>query len=173
MAWDEEIVSITRALIDDTSDTPTYSDDRLEQAIIVAARLVLQELDFVQPFKASITDNSILPDPTDEENNTRDESFINLVSVRAACIVDRGSAMRAAGQAIRIRDGTSEVDLRDVFKSKLALIQKGWCSVYDDMKFQYQSSQQSVVVGAAIIGPFRLFACGGDDRAFLTGDPRG
>ena len=157
--WQTEMVALLRTLINDTASTPTYTDDRLEQVLVTAARFVSMELRFAQPYQGNITSVQIVPDPTDEANGFRDEFYINLTCLKAACIIDRGSAGAAAGQAIMIRDGTSQIDLREAFKAKLSLIAKGWCAVYDDVKDEYLVGQTgSVTMGLAIMGPFRAYA---------------
>lgn len=155
MAWQTDMTEVLRVLLGDMDDPPTYSDAKLQRVLVVAAFQVLQQLDFSYDFVTSIGEGEITPDPTDEA--TKDESFTNLVTVKAACIVDQGSAILAAGRAIAVRDGGSSVDLRGVFGAKLQLLQKGWCSVYEDAKLEYQAGQVRVA-GAAVLTPFRLFA---------------
>src|SRR5262245_14031646 len=147
MAWDDELPIVLRVMINDLADTPTYSDDRLTQVLVVADRLVKQALEFQVDYVVDVEDIDITSDPNAPP--TRDDNFINLVCAQAACIIDRGAAIGAASQAIRVRDGSSEVDLRTAFQAKLALLEKGWCAVYQDMKDEYKLSQQGVVVGAA------------------------
>lgn len=156
MAWQEEWTILLREYVNDTSATPRYSDDRLEQALVVGARLVLTELPFPTAFVADVVNITITPDPT--ATATRDDNFSNLAIAKTACIIDRGGASSAADQAIRVKDGASEVDLRAVFAAKQALLNKGWCAYYAEMKQEYQLSQQGTVVGAAIFTPFRLYA---------------
>lgn len=169
MAWQAELDILLRVLINDTETPQSFSNSRLEQVIVVAGRLVVQELDFSIAYSMDVVNISITPDPTDTVGSTRNDSFINLVCAKAACIVDRGSALKAASQAIRVKDGASEVDLRDTFKAKLALLNKGWCAVYEDMKDEYIVSQTGVVVGAAILSPFRAYA---DAYGQLWSNPR-
>lgn len=165
MAWDEEINIISRALINDM-DSVTYTDDRLNQAILVAMRYVTAYLDFQTTYIIDVVNEVITPDPTLAPN--RDENLINLTSLKTACIIDRGSAAAAADQAIRVRDGQSEVDLRSAFKAKLDLIKAGWCAVYEDAKTEYVYARTDEIVGAAVMTPFRLFAGFGNDVPFGT-----
>lgn len=157
MAWQDELTTITRRLLADTSATPKYSDDDLEETLVIAAQWVLTELRFPAGFRTSVSNLTITPDPTDDAGNTRDNNFVNLVCLKAACILDRGGAATAAAQAILVQDGTSRVDLRDAFKAQLQLIRQGWCAVYDAVKEDYQAGQRGGVLGAAILGPFRVF----------------
>lgn len=165
MAWDEEMNIITRALINDI-DASKFTDDRLNQAILVATRFVLAEVSFPIDYVIDVVNETMIPDPTSAAY--RDENIINLATVKAACIIDRGSAAEASGQAIRVRDGQSEVDLRDAFKAKLDLIKLGWCAVYIDMKTEYAYARTGQVIGAAVMTPFRLFAGYGSDIPFGT-----
>lgn len=156
MAWQDDMVEILRNLIGDTGATEVYTDAQLERVLLVAAFQVLQELDFDNDYSVSISGETLTPDPTDVD--TQDDTFVNLVTMKAACIADQGSAVVAAGRAIAVRDGSSSVDLRSVFKSKLDLLKQGWCAVYKDSKREYQMG--AGVAGAMVMGPFRLYAYG-------------
>ena len=161
MSWQVEMIRMVRGMIGDWDTTnPTYSDDRLKELIIVAAQLVISELDFTQTFVPDLTTLTITPDPTDRIGPpvTRDDSFINLVSMKAACITDRSETKTAANQAIDAKDGSSSISLRGVAQARQALLEKGgWCPQYDDAKFAYMLNR-SHVAGAAIMGPFRVWA---------------
>jgi hypothetical protein len=159
MAWQDEADIILRALINDL-DSTTYTDDRLEQILAVAAYQVLNDgLTFSQSFRADVVNIAIKPDPTDDANQTRDDSFVNLFTIKAAGILDSGAAIVAANRALLAKDGASLIDLRDTFKAKLALMEKGWNAVYEDQKLLYQVNSIQVA-GAAIMTPFRLYAFG-------------
>ena len=45
MSWNVEMPLIVRSWINDLSDTPTYSDERVQQLIVVAAQYVIKEVD--------------------------------------------------------------------------------------------------------------------------------
>jgi hypothetical protein len=157
MAWQTELVEILRVLINDTSDTPTYSDARLQKLLVVAAFQVVQELTFSQEFTVTVSTTTISPDPTAAA--TLEESFSNLVCIKAACILDRGNAGTAARSGIYVQDGRSAVDLRGMAANKMALLDKGWCAVLEDEKLEYQAGQTRVA-GAAVMTPFRAYANG-------------
>lgn len=166
MAWDDDGIVLLRALINDSDATAyRYTDTRLTEALLVAAFQVNLEIDFLNDYVISLGNETITPDPTNI--NTKDDNFLNLIAVKAACIIDRGSAGTAADQAIMVQDGSSRIDLREAFKAKLSLLQKGWCAVYDNMKQEYITSQQGVIVGAAIMTPFRIYAGTIGDRPFI------
>jgi hypothetical protein len=156
--WSTEMVQILRVLISDLGSTPTNSDDTLEQVILVAAFQTVQEVDFNAEYTISVPDETITPDPTDAAS--RDDAFINLVSIKAACLLDRSTAALAVKQGIYAVDGKSAVDLRGVGANKLKLLQLGWCAVYDDSKLEHESGQ-SIIAGAAVMTPFRVYATSG------------
>lgn len=154
MPWQDEMVDILRTMVNDGASVK-YTDDRLQEVLVVSARLVTFDADFTATYACDRTNLSITPDPT--TSLPRDESFIDLTTVRAAAILDQGSASIAAGQAILVQDGASKIDLRAAFKASLELMQKGWSAVYSTMLDNYLTVQQGGAHGVAILSPFRLF----------------
>lgn len=163
MAWDDEVTAMARVLVNDSAATK-YSDDRINEAILMAMQFVQIEISFPQSYAIDLVNVTVTPDPTIEPD--RDDGFITLVSVKTACIVDQGSAADAASQAIRVKDGASEVDLRDSFKAKMDLIKNGWCNYYEKLKKDYALGQRGKILGAAVMTPFRLFSGYGNDIPF-------
>ena len=161
MAWQVEMVRLVRYMIGDLDPSnQTYPDTRLTELVLVAAQLVIAELDFTQRFVPDLTTLSLTPDPTDRVGPpvTRDDSFINLACMKAACITDISETRTAANQAVQVRDGTSEVNLRWAAAARQALLADGgWCKKYDDSKLAYMMNR-SHIAGAAIMGPFRVWA---------------
>lgn len=158
MPWDDDMVTILRVLVNDV-DAKTYSDSSLVKVLLVAAFQVGLEMSFSQQFAVDIGNESISPDPTAVA--TKDDSFVNLTCLKAACITDRGAAILAAKQAIAVKDGSSAIDLRGNLQGKLKLLEKGWCAVYEDAKMEYLTMQSGGIAGAAVMTPFRLYAQGG------------
>lgn len=156
MAWQDEMSIMVRVMIGDTSATPTNSDDSLEQLLALSARQVLNELSFDQEYTVNVENATISPDPTAAA--TLDDAFINLVTLKAASILDRSGAGLAAKRAILVKDGSSAIDLSKVSESMIKLLEKGWSAVYADAKWQYLYDQSSSIPGMAIMTPFRLYA---------------
>jgi hypothetical protein len=158
MSWQTEMVETLYIMVGDWTKT-TYSSTNLERVLVVAAQMVASELDFSQDFQSNIDSLDITPDPTDRVNNTRDDSFINLTCIKAACIINRGDAFKNAGDSLKVRDiGGISIDTTEVFKAKFNLLQKGgWCAIYAEEKFDYQLSS-TIIAGAAIMSPFRVSA---------------
>lgn len=152
MSFDVECPRMIRHLVDDLSDTPTYSDDRLTELTILAAQMVNSEVVLPISYSFDLDNLTFTPDPT---NNPRDEALINLIVLKAACIIDQSEARKAAGQGIAIQDNRSSIDLRARAGNRLALIKEGWCKSYAQAKFEYQSGM-GAMSGHAILSPFRV-----------------
>lgn len=172
MAWQTEMGTLLRVLLNDYAVPYQFSDQRIYQTICAAAQLVLSELRFPLVYEADIQSLAISPDPTDRDELTRDDNFINLVTLKAACITERGEARNAVRQGISIRDGSSAIDLRGPLEGRLALLKQGYCQAYEDAKMEYKTGRIGVVAGAAILSPFRIFAGYGDQNYYPVPEGR-
>lgn len=164
MAWDDEMVAIVRGLIQDyadpdTGDPPTYTDDRLSTIILIAGQHVQARVGTAASYKINVADVTITPDPTARAN--RDESFINLASLKAACILVNAEVRQFTAQGISVRDGTSAVSLSRS-PASLSLMQKTYCSEYENALYIYQmNGANGGVVGEAVVGPVKAWYYGG------------
>ena len=166
-SWKNEMGIVLRVLLNDMAEPYQYSDERLYQLLTVAAQQVqAANLSFPLVYKVNIPQLTISPDPTDSSLNTRDDSFINLVTLRAACITSHGEARTAVKQGISIRDGSSAIDLRGPLEGRLKLLEIGYCETYDQAKLEYQTARIGTIAGATILTPFRVFAGFGDQAYF-------
>ena len=163
MAWQDEMSTIVRYLVNDTDTTsPTFSDERIETSILVGAQLVNNEIDFSQTYTVEVEGGSISPDPT---TPTRDNNFINIVSLRAGCII-LGSEVKTQGlSAIRVSDGPSSIDMSRTVDG-IKVMYDEICARYEDAKMQYKANG---VVGEAILSPYSP----GSDVVNRTYDHRG
>ena len=152
MSWRGESIELLRILISDMDEPPTYSDERLTRVLIIAAYQMVQQLDFLQNFTVNISEQTISPDPTDTLAGTNDEFFVNLICLKAACIIDTGSAGKAASTAVAGKDMVSSWDLRGVAASTLALLEKGWCAVLEEEIDIYLNAK---ILGFSVMGPIR------------------
>lgn len=150
MSWQNDMVTIVRYLIDDVDiSNYDFSSYRLETTILVAASLTFMDVDFKNTYDINIGNGTLSPDPT--EAATKDNAFITLVSLRAACII-LGSIIRSeSGNAISIKDGPSAIDLRGVTNTLMDLY-KDLCSKYDTALLEYKSGNPDLV--QAILGPY-------------------
>lgn len=149
MSWQTIIPVMVRYLISDVdSSNYKYSDSRVEKTIMVGAQFVSLELDFPNVYSIDIANNTISPDPTDSD--TKDNSFINLVAMKTACIIVGSEMKTEAANAISIKDGPSAIDLRGV-SSTLSVLYKDLCDKYMAMADDYKFTGET---GQAILGPY-------------------
>lgn len=148
MAWQESMTVIVRTLIDDLDPLDyTYSNERIEQTILVSSQYVNQVADFQNVYSVDLSQFTISPDPTD---SPADNDFINLVCIKAACIILGSEARSKAGQAISVKDGPSTIDLRGVASAAQALYDS--CSAkYEQMIMDYKAGKS--IAGQSILGP--------------------
>lgn len=162
MAWEVEMVTMLRRLIDEIGTCGIYDDDDLQEIILVAAQFVSTEISFPNTYTIDIDQLTFTPDPTEGE---RDNNFINLTVLRAACIIDKNEARLAAGRAISFSDAGSRVDLKGTLDGKLAMLKNGWCQEYKQAKLEYKLTNMTRSA-QAVLAPFRADGDGLDDVDF-------
>jgi hypothetical protein len=149
MAWTTEIPLIVRTLINDLSDQPVYTDERLQQIIVVAAKYVQIDVSFDNEYKINITDLTITPDPVD----IQDEIFSGLLGLKAACLVDHSTLRtKAATEGIRAALGPSMISVNGSLEGIRLIMQAGPCATYDELVSHWNVSQATFV--RAVLGPF-------------------
>lgn len=124
-----------RHLIDDTDDTDyEYSDNRLSTLIFVAASFV--NSDIRASYTLNLCNQTISPAP--------DSDFINLVSLKAACMIMRSAHTSYARNDFRVSDGPTTVDLKGAAdKIKAAA---------DSLCDQYERAKLDLIMGRTVSG---------------------
>lgn len=149
MSWQQEIPIIVRTLINDWSDEPTYTDERLLQVITVAAKYVQFDVALPNMYAIDVVNPNITPDPT--ENN--DEIFIALVTLKAACIVDQSSLRtKAAMEGVRASLGPAALSVQGSLAGYNILLDKGPCAAYDELTSHWDVKDATAI--RAILSPF-------------------
>ena len=150
MSWQGQMSTVVRHLISDVDATAyTFSANRIETSILVAAQLITMNVDFNNTYTINVESCALSPDPTDTD--TKDDPFIALSCLRAACIVIGGDIRKESGNAISIKDGPSAIDLRGV-TSTLTTLYKDLCEQYEHALLEYRAGNS--VVGQSILGPY-------------------
>ena len=145
MVWTDEVVPIIRVLINDYDSPVTYSDNRLIDTAIIAAQLLLLEISFSNTYTITISTCTISPDPI------LDDSFINMVSMKSACLILSGEAKTEASNSVKIIDGPSTIDLSGRSAS-IQMAAKKMQEMFDSAKLSYLAGNS---VGAeAIVSPY-------------------
>lgn len=152
MSWQLEIPLMVRTLINDLDEnSPTYSDDRLQLTIAVAAQYVNREINFDNKYTIDIVNLNISPDPT--LCHSRDDDFIGFVSLRAACFLDQSTfRTKAAAEGIRTSLGPASVSVAGNLKGYQSILETGPCSAYDKLRLEYEIGNIKYV--RAILSPF-------------------
>jgi len=149
MSWQTEIPIIVRTLINDLSDQPTYSDERILQVITVAAKYVQFDVVLEHQYLVDVTNPNISPDPTSD----RDEIFISLVSLKAACIVDQSTfRTKAANEGIRAALGPAQLSIAGSLAGWKTILEQGPCAAYDELVSHWDVGQATTA--KAILSPF-------------------
>lgn len=134
MAWHNEMGRLLRFQVDDI-DCVTYDDETIREALLVGAQFVLNDAEFDTTYTVDIDTHTLSPDPT--ELTTKDNAFINLTVLKAACILLRGELKKASKQAIKIVDGPSTIDATG-FAKALAEVAKEVCGNYEKLLHDYR-----------------------------------
>lgn len=150
MAWNIEIPIVVRTLVNDFDEPQQFSDERLLQIICVAAKYVEFDVVLDRKYFVDVANPAMNPDPTENE---RDEIFISLVSLKAACIVDQGVLRsKAAAEGIRASLGSASLTIGNSLSGFLAILDKGSCASYDELVSHWDVKNANAV--AAVLSPF-------------------
>jgi hypothetical protein len=149
MSWQTELPIIVRTLVNDLSDQPTYSDERLWQVIAVAAKYVQFDVVLEQTYNIDVSNSTIVPDPTD----SRDEIFIALVSLKTACLIDQSTLRtKASMEGIRASLGPASLSVGGSLEGLRMIIEQGPCATYDELTSHWDVKDATAV--RAILSPF-------------------
>lgn len=152
MSWKSEISIIVRTLINDLTDTPVYSDDRIEQIVVVAARYSIQEINFINKYTIGIDNISIKPDPT-TTISTEDTVFIGFVALKAACLCDQSTfRTKAINEGIRTSLGSANLQVAGNLAGYKIILDEGPCAMYQQLKMEYNIGNATAV--ASVLSPF-------------------
>ncbi len=157
-----------RVLINDLSDTPTYSNERLSQVLVVAVGYVQQDLR-ISTYTTNSTLYTISPDPT--ATDTLDTTFVNFAAMKAACFIDQ-SALRTKASAAGVRAVLGPMSLQvtdNAIQGFVELMKNGACAAYQQMLMNYMTGNLNVI--SAILSPFAHNQYDPREGSDLDGDP--
>lgn len=149
MSWQVEIPIIVRTLINDMSENPSFSDDRLLQVIAVAAKYVQFDVVLDHSYDIDLANPNITPDPT--VNN--DSIFISLTALKASCIIDQSTLRtRAAMEGIRAALGPAQMSVAGSLAGFKMIIEEGPCAAYDELTSHWDVKEATAI--RAVLSPF-------------------
>ena len=150
MTWQNEMSIILRHLVNDLdSSSYTFSDDRIEETILVASQLVLHEADFENTYTVDVDASSLSPDPTSASN--KDDAFISLICLKSAYILLGSELKTHSLNAISLKDGPSALVLWGIVQG-LNILFTDIAKRYDEAKIQYQLGGS--IAGQAVLSPY-------------------
>lgn len=151
--WKTEMTTLLRYMINDVDETSReFTDERLCSLLVSSAHMTLGVVDFPSSYTVDIPNSGISPTPTN------DKSFVNLVVLKAACLLAAGEYRTSTNQAIVVRDGPSSVDPRAMVAAKREMM-ASTCDKYEQAELEYRLGNSNA--GEAIIGPHRNAMYGG------------
>jgi len=148
MTWQNEIVRMVRFLINDV-DATSYSDERLEETILVSAQLLSNNIDFDNSYNIDVDSLVLDPDPT--MLSPKDNFFINILAVKASCIILGSEAKTLAAQSFRIKDASSSIDVSAAYQSINQLYQE-MCNRLEKMIVDYKAGNS--IAGQSVVTPY-------------------
>jgi hypothetical protein len=152
MSWKSEISIMVRTLINDLTDTPVYSDDRIEQIVVVAARYAIQEINFISKYTIGIDNISIKPDPT-TATSAENTVFIGFVALKAACLCDQSTfRTKAINEGIKTSLGSASLQVAGNLAGYKTILDEGPCAMYQQLKMEYNIGNATAV--ASVLSPF-------------------
>lgn len=153
MYWEIEIPIIVRTLINDLESPPLYSDERIQQLIVVAAQYVLGNVNLSQEYNIDIVNMTISPDPSDP--NSRDVDYVGFIALKSACMLDQSTfRTKMALEGIKAALGSANLSVSGNLAGYQALLEQEQapCKLYDQLTLDHNIGNATAV--RAILGPF-------------------
>jgi len=147
--WQTTLTKVVRNIIND-SDAADFSDDKIQESIVIAGLLAQQDFDFTTTYTFDLESTDISPDPA--ASSTFDSSAITLFCLRASCLLSANKYQNVIGDAIRVRDGDSEIDTTRNLQAQSEIFKVGPCKMYDDL-LQKKRMDKSMNLGGAVMSP--------------------
>lgn len=149
MAWQNELTTIVRTLINDWEEPYSYTDARIQQVLTVAGKYVQFDINLDYAYTIDVVNNNISPDPT----TTNDSIFVSLICLKAACIIDQGTfRTKAALEGITTKLGSAMLNLGGTLAGWQSIIDHGACGLYDELTSHWDVRNASAF--AAVLSPF-------------------
>lgn len=150
MSWQVDLTNLVRVLINDLSDPPTYSDDRIVQTITIAARYVQFDVNLDTKYTVDSINLTISPDPTD--TGSKDEIFNCLLGLKTACIIDQSTfRTKTVANGIKAALGPASLSVNNLDGYRY-LLEKGPCKTYAELTEHWDVANATAI--SAILSPF-------------------
>lgn len=149
MAWQDDLTIIVRTLVNDLDTPYEFSDERIQQVLVVAAKFVQFDVNLDYLYTIDVVNSSIMPDPV----ANKDDIFVSLMALKAACIVDQGAfRTKAALEGIKTSLGSANLSISGATQGFKDIISHGACALYDELTAHWDVKNASAI--AAVLSPF-------------------
>jgi len=149
MAWENELTTIVRTLVNDLDEPYDFTDARIQQVLSVAGKYVQFDVNLDHSYTVDVINSSISPDPTIDN----DDIFISLVCLKAACIIDQGTfRTKAVLEGVRTQLGPASIAFGGSLTGWQSIIDHGACGLYQDLTDHWDIKNASAI--RAILSPF-------------------
>lgn len=152
--WPTQLVQMLRVLIDDLDET-SYTSEKLTHIILTAASIVRQEIKLSVSYTVDNLGRDISPDPCDP--SSVDYDFINMIVLKAACIIDSNSArLKASQEGFRATCGPMTAEVKTGANTYQLVFDHGPCKTYAEMreKINFRDPMEQGTIFRAILSPF-------------------
>lgn len=151
--WQNTSLLMLRTMLNDAGcGEQKYNNSRLEQLLITAAYFLHIDLNFNTTYIVDVENNTISPNPIDQEDG---EDFINFMVLKAACMADEGNFRNAALlQGVSARLGPAGLDTGAYGTYLRDFLTMGPCKTYGELRDAYNFSYEGKKIIRAVMSPF-------------------
>lgn len=152
MSWQTEMTIIVRTLINDLDQPFAYCDDRIHQMIAVAGTYVQQDANLQTRYTIDVSVPSIVEDPT----MPRDDIFVALTCLKAACFFDQSTfRTKAVLEGVRTSLGSASLGVGGNLSGYKTILEQGPCAMYQQLLEEHNIGGDGAVnVIQAVLSPF-------------------
>lgn len=150
MATYSSLITSLRYYIGDISSPYSYTDEILNQFIVLASVAVTSEVT-VMPvnYTIDLSTSTISPDPTSSDSN---RGMANLFVLKASVILSMSEARKdLAKYGVRIKDDLTSYDGTATLKGKQEVM-KMYVDNYEKAKWEWEMGNK--FAGRAVLGPY-------------------
>ena len=149
MSWQAELTFVVRTLINDLNEPYEFSDSRIQQIIPVAGKYVQFDVNLDYEYTIDVINQNISPDPIER----KDELFVSLICLKAACMIDQGTfRTKAALEGIRTQLGPASIGFSGGISGYRDIIDHGACGLYTEFVNTWDVRNANGC--RAVLGPF-------------------
>lgn len=151
--WQNTSLIMLRNMLNDAGCVDkTYTNQRLEQLLLTAAYFLPIDVNFSSDYVIDIEARTITPNPVNQSDGS---AFINLMVLKAACLLDESNFRTAALlQGVSARCGPTSITTNAYGQYLRELLVEGPCKSYESLKERFNFSYDGSTILKAVMSPF-------------------